>query len=101
MASLEAKRRTTIENLHDLTKQLDKLIAKTKNKKYLEFLTNLKEKSSTATTNNMVITKKNLKKIFKLLNKVNNHLVHQVWNHWRIKRKIKKVNKLLGVILDY
>jgi len=101
MASLETSRRKTIENLHDLTKQIDKILVKTKNKKFAEWLTDVKEHAAFTTTNNKVVTTRQLKKIFKLINKSNKHLQHQVWNHWRMKRKIKRINKLLGVVLDY
>jgi len=101
MASLETTRRKTIENLHDLTKQIDKIQVKTKNKKFAEWLADVKEHAAFTTTNNKVITTRQLKKIFKLINKVNKHLDHQVWNHWRMKRKIRKINKLLGIVLDY
>ena len=101
MASLDEKRRETIENLHDLTKQLDKVLVKTKNEKFQAYLKDLKEHAGYTTTNNQIITKKSLRKIYFLINKVNKELVHQVWNHWKIKKNIKKINMLLGIVLDY
>jgi len=101
MASMEDKRRNTITNLHDLTKQLDKLHNKTKNKKFRKYLKDLKEQSAFSVNSNKVISKKDLKKVYKLLDKIYKHLHHQVWNHGKIKRKLKKINRLLGIVLDY
>ncbi len=101
MASMEEKRRNTITNLHDLTAQLDKLHEKTKNKKFKKYLKDLKEQSAYSVNSNKIISKKDLKKVFKLLNKIYKHLYHSIWNHGKIKRKLKKINKLLGIVLDY
>lgn len=97
--SLEDKRRETIKNLHDLEKQLDKVLDKTKNEKFQKYLTDLKEQAAYTTNNDKVITKKKLKKVFKLLNKINIHLRHSFWNHGKIKRKIKKINRILDVVI--
>jgi|GEM_PF-3312753 len=98
MGSMEDKRRETIENLHDLTTQLGKVKANTKNEKFINYLTDLEEKTAFTVNNNKVINKKDLKKVFKLLNKTNTQLRHSFWNHGKIKSNIKKINKILGVV---
>ena len=54
----------------------------------------------------IVQSKENLTELFtkngleaKLLGKIRKHLKHQLWNSGKIKRKLKKINELLGIIL--
>lgn len=98
MGNLEDKRRETIENLHNLNTQLGKIQSKTKNKKFQEYLSDLIEKVSFTTNNDKAISKKDLKKVFKMLNQINVQLNHSIWNHGKIKRRIKKINKILGIV---
>lgn len=97
--SLEEKRRTTSENLHTLSKQIDKVIGNTKNEKYINYLTMLKDQSSYTVTNDKEIRKKDLKKVYKLLADIQKHLNHSFWNSGKIKRKLKRINKILGIML--
>jgi len=97
--NIETMRRTTITNLFDLSKKLEKLIENTKKEKFKEYLYKLKEKVTYNVNNNKDISRKDLKKVYKLLGKIRKHLKHQLWNSGKIKRKLKKINELLGIIL--
>ena len=67
--NLETMRRTTITNLFDLSKELEKLIENTKKEKFKEYLYKLKEKVTYNVNNNKDISRKDLKKVYKLLQK--------------------------------
>lgn len=97
--SIEAKRRITITSLFDLSKELEKVIASAKNEKFKKYLIDLNEKVSYSMNNNKVIKKKDLKKVYKLLRAVKKHLNHSLWNSGKIKRKLRKINELLGIML--
>lgn len=99
MASMEDKRKKTIENLHDLTKLLNKVKNKTKNAKFINYIDSLIDQSQFTVTGDKVITKKDLKKVNKLLWKIHKHLEHSFWNHGKIKRKLKRINRILGIVI--
>ncbi len=99
MSSMEGKRKQTIENLHDLTKLLNKVKDRTKNEKFQNYIDQLIDQSQFTVTGDKVITKKDLKKVNKLLWKIHKHLEHSFWNHGKIKRKLKKINRILGVVI--
>ena len=97
--SLDDKRRTTITSLHDLASALDQVMEVTKKEKFKQYLLELKEKVLYSINNNKQIKPRNLKKVYKLLRQIKKHLNHSFWNSGKIKRKIKKINRLLGIMI--
>lgn len=97
--TIEEKRRITITNLFDLSKELEKVRENVKNEKYNKYIFQLKEKVSYSINSNKVVSKRDLKKVYKNLEAIKKHLKHSIWNSGKIKRKLKKINELLGIII--
>ncbi len=99
MADLDKRRRKTIENLHDLASALDRVAESTNKDKFKDYLNELKENVEYSINNNKQINKRKLKKVYKLLRQIKKHLKHSFWNSRKIKRKMKKINELLGIMI--
>lgn len=97
--NIETKRRITITNLFDLAKELEKVRENVKNEKYKKYLFTLKEKVSYSINSNKVISRRDLKKVYKYLEAIKKYLKHSIWNSRKIKSKLKKINSLLGIII--
>ena len=97
--NIETKRRITITNLFDLSKELEKVRENVKNEKYNKYLFQLKEKVSYSINSNKIVSKRDLKKVYKNLEAIKKHLKHSIWNSGKIRRKLKKINSLLGIII--
>ncbi|MCF7925611.1 MAG: hypothetical protein K9L26_03660 [Candidatus Izimaplasma sp.] len=99
MADLDKRRRDTITNLHDLSSALELVLETTDKQKFKDYLKDLKEQVEFSINSNKKIDKRKLKKVYKLLRQIKKHLKHSFWNSGKIKRKMKKINELLGIMI--
>lgn len=92
-------RRQTFETFKSISKNINILLKKTKNEKFLLYLNKLNDKAMYYISNDKSLDKYKVRKIFSLLKDVNVLLRHEIWNSNKIKKRISTVDDLFNQLL--
>lgn len=92
-------RRDTFVKLHDISKQFELLIVKTNNGKFKSYLKEINDRIQFSIVNDKKLLDKDVKKMFKILNSINELFNHELWNHIRIKKKLQVVDEMVNQII--
>ncbi len=97
--SLEETRLQTYTTIYDIVEKMKKLQAKATRDKFIEYLQKLQDEFRFSVNNNKQIPMKYEKRLFGLLQEIDNLLAHELWNGNRIKRRLETIEDLKRDIL--